>query len=1759
MATDHNFKVKNGLTVQGETLVVNHTGDVDGTQVYIKKKDSSTNLMRWGEGTSGVTTYKWRMDQFYDFIGNNGSDVIVLKSSDGSIQGQSYKIGSTTIIDSSRNLTNIPSIRLTNEGDAALTSTSHAFQVGPTSGYNLIIDSNEVMARNNGSASTLYIQNDGGTVHIGANVSTNLQVDGNIKGVTGNTTGKFAVKSTAVHNSYDFYNDGTTYLNGTTEVNAEFKISSSSSYITHFNYQDGGTNIISQANGGSTSIRNNNGNLFTLSSTGSLSVAQNVIAGSSSSAAIVRAHYNDGSYMSLEGFGLVMNRDASYIRPSTNNDKTLYVGGADASLNWASVRFRSGGGLYLSGSQFIDASRNLTNIGTISSGAITSSGNLVFSGNSRSITMVGGDTNSQPSIAIGEQNLYGYRQRWDSGQKVIFEGWWASSTSGAVNRDFGHLDLNSKKWRFNDYVGINVDANTTYRLYVNGNIRADGNYYVGGLTVIDSSRNLTNIGTISSGAITSSGVVNAATHFNVNGSGNLLKVDVSAWDSTGNNDQAILWNGYNSTIGDHIVLKAAGNGTAHGAIVIADNVFSYGRTTSAISTSASLTNPLSNSTAFTVTSGGNAEFAGDVKADTHFTSSDSNATLSSSGSGGNVYLRPNGKGSETGQVRVDTTGKVSVSASTSTSSSSSLKLHVGTINSTGSSAIAQFGGFIRAADYYILHASTGSTDSLFIDYVGDDMDITAGEGTYSGVLRANGYKVGTTTVIGTGRLVQNVDLKAGNSGARLKNDNWFYDTAAKERIYFHSSNNYYKTASTSGSHIWRVSGDTQVMSLNSGGDLTIPGDFQAENATFTGTGDVTVKIIADTDNSIEADNPTLGFSQDGNTAGTMFVIGLEGNENTAFPGSKVNSPYIHANVNSANHPLSIANNGSLVAQFNSTSSHAALTVTKFSNITGTDGSTILNLKNYMGSSTTTGDLSQQKSFIDFQLLDSNGNEVPQVRIGAEVGEGGDANSQTLEGSGAFVVYTNDADTTSGDAGASLTEKFRVAHDGTSTFTNNVVIGGNLTVNGTQTTLNTATLQVEDKNIVLNYGTGDTSGSANGAGITIQDAVNSSTDATMNWNAAADRFDFSHKINAQGDIEGYNFYGQDYHVLNSAGNGWHEWATRSDDRVNLSVHDVSANGTITVSSGASSNITFTNSSDSNYNVELRTAYDYDGFFRVVDGGGVVRFAVGRDNHAYVGGTGSSGNKVFHDGYHPDADNADTVDNLHASQFLRSDADDTATGAINFTNSGLKLSSHFYTNRYDANGNVYFHVGTADSVANRLNIRVYDASNSYKVFHLRGDNGQISWDNNTIWHAGNDSGFLKQEGAAPSDLDSAGMGVFRINTGHSNQPASTNYGTLVGFNNNSDTGFQLASDYQGNRFYWRAGNSSNFGGSGSMSSWQRVFTDNYHPNADKWTTARTLSLTGDITGSVSWDGSQNVSMSTTLGSLGNITIGTTTDSSKITFPDKNVSDNPGAVGDKRQLISMGNSGNGGMWQTTGRGGLMLASADDSLILASGDVGRGHDPDAGGWNPDPDNEQIYLLTDSGVIFRTNLQTVSDYKQMSFDANGDLAVARNISASGSLQTAGTTRLDSVGNLTNIGSITATGNIQHTGLTMTSGTDIDQIYTAAKTLTITTSYADTGIDASDLATGTYLVQLQCNDHSVGGAYSMIYSGTMSWANNNTNDTAVDEIPLHRAGHASVGKNLFLRVQYTVSSDPNNLKLQIRGNYNASGSSTYTFKFRRMI
>ena len=69
------------------------------------------------------------------------------------------------------------------------------------------------------------------------------------------------------------------------------------------------------------------------------------------------------------------------------------------------------------------------------------------------------------------------------------------------------------------------------------------------------------------------------------------------------------------------------------------------------------------------------------------------------------------------------------------------------------------------------------------------------------------------------------------------------------------------------------------------------------------------------------------------------------------------------------------------------------------------------------------------------------------------------------------------------------------------------------------------------------------------------------------------------------------------------------------------------------------------------------------------------------------------------------------------------------------------------------------------------------------------------------------------------------------------------------------FRPAGSGTNNMVYTSAGVLSIGGGS-------RVFADNYHPNADQLTTARTISLAGNVTGSVSFNGSGNVSITTAL---------------------------------------------------------------------------------------------------------------------------------------------------------------------------------------------------------------------------------------------------------------------------------------------------------
>ena len=73
------------------------------------------------------------------------------------------------------------------------------------------------------------------------------------------------------------------------------------------------------------------------------------------------------------------------------------------------------------------------------------------------------------------------------------------------------------------------------------------------------------------------------------------------------------------------------------------------------------------------------------------------------------------------------------------------------------------------------------------------------------------------------------------------------------------------------------------------------------------------------------------------------------------------------------------------------------------------------------------------------------------------------------------------------------------------------VTGNLTVNGTTTTLNTATLDVEDLNIKIAKGAADAA-AANGAGLTVDGAS-----ATLLYNSSGDCWSFNKPLNVSGNI------------------------------------------------------------------------------------------------------------------------------------------------------------------------------------------------------------------------------------------------------------------------------------------------------------------------------------------------------------------------------------------------------------------------------------------------------------------------------------------------------------------------------------------------------------------------------------------------------------------------------------------------------------------
>ena len=169
--------------------------------------------------------------------------------------------------------------------------------------------------------------------------------------------------------------------------------------------------------------------------------------------------------------------------------------------------------------------------------------------------------------------------------------------------------------------------------------------------------------------------------------------------------------------------------------------------------------------------------------------------------------------------------------------------------------------------------------------------------------------------------------------------------------------------------------------------------------------------------------------------------------------------------------------------------------------------------------------------------------------------------------------------------------------------------------------------------------------------------------------------------------------------------------------------------------------------------------------------------------YAGGTTlSSLNKVFHDGYHPNADKW-TTPRSHTV---------TLTGEVTGT----------ATQSVDGTGNKTWSIAT--TIDN-------DSLNDQYVQQL-------------------------SDGSSPNYQTPSSR---RVNPTTSN-PTNEHYAITTYGNGGNVTG-QLATHFQTGATYNRAYNNS-------WSAWSRMFDDEYHPNADTWTTGRshTVTLAGDVTG-------------------------------------------------------------------------------------------------------------------------------------------------------------------------------------------------------------------------------------------------------------------------------------------------------------------------
>ena len=183
---------------------------------------------------------------------------------------------------------------------------------------------------------------------------------------------------------------------------------------------------------------------------------------------------------------------------------------------------------------------------------------------------------------------------------------------------------------------------------------------------------------------------------------------------------------------------------------------------------------------------------------------------------------------------------------------------------------------------------------------------------------------------------------------------------------------------------------------------------------------------------------------------------------------------------------------------------------------------------------------------------------------------------------------------------------------------------------------------------------------------------------------------------------------------------------------------------------------------------------------------------------VGQLSLGSNTVFHQGYHPNADKWTTARTITLSGDL--------SGSVSL----------------DGSANVTLSAQVSNDSHNHSKL-VEDSTITFGA-------GKLQWTDNS----GN--GGTGGNGAAPA-----------------NPFSDWHHHLIMNHSNSGGYYVDMAFSFHSDRLHFRRMVN------GTLNAAQEIFHDGYHPNADKWTTARTITLSGDLSGSVSLDGSANVTLS------------------------------------------------------------------------------------------------------------------------------------------------------------------------------------------------------------------------------------------------------------------------------------------------------------